>query len=57
MGRCMCNGRGTYPQASDVAQMNIHQASYLVSIHLSLLLILVSLVQCVEMRIQSPTCI
>ena len=57
MGRCMCNGCGTHPQAPDVAQMNIHQASYLVSIHLSLLLILVSLVQCVEMRIQSPTCI
>ena len=57
MGRCTCNGCGTHPQAPDVAQMSIHQASYLVSIHLTLLLILVSLVQCVEMRFQSPTCI
>ena len=51
----MRNGRGTHPHTPDVARMNIHQASQLVSNHLILLLTLISSIPCLEMRFQRPT--
>ena len=48
-------GCGTYPHVPDEAQMNNHQASYLVSIHLIFIFILASSVPCREMRLQSNT--
>ena len=49
------NRHGTYPHISDEAQMNNHQASYLVSIHLIFIFILASSVPCREVRLQSNT--
>ena len=46
----MYNRCGSYPQVLDEARMNIHQGSYVVSIRLILLFILVSSVWCVEVR-------
>ena len=48
-------GCGTYPHAPDEAQMNNHQASYLVSISLIFVFILASSVPCREVRLQSNT--
>ena len=48
-------GCGTYPHVPDEAQMNNHQASYLVSIRLIFIFILVSSVPCQEVRLQSNT--
>ena len=48
-------GCGTYPQVPDEAQMNNHQASYLVSIRLIFIFILASSVPCREVRLQSNT--
>ena len=48
-------GCGTYPRISDEAQMNTHQASYLVSICLIFVFILASSVLCGEVRLQSNT--
>ena len=46
---------GTYPQVPDEAQMNNHQASYLVSIRLIFVFILATSVPCREVRLQSNT--
>ena len=46
---------GTYPHVPDEAQMNNHQASYLVSIRLVFIFILASSVPCQEVRFQSNT--
>ena len=46
---------GTYPHVPDEAQMNNHQASYLVSIRLIFVFILASSVPCREVRLQSNT--
>ena len=46
---------GTYPHVPDEAQMNNHQASYLVSIRLIFVFILASSVPCGEVRLQSNT--
>ena len=48
-------GCGTYPHVPDEAQMNNHQALYLVSIHLIFVFILTSSVPCRELRLQSNT--
>ena len=48
-------GCGTYPHVPDEAQMNNHQASYLVSICLIFVFILTSSVPCREVRLQSNT--
>ena len=48
-------GHGTYPHIPDEAQMNNHQASYLVSIHLLFVFILTSSVPCREVRLPSNT--
>ena len=48
-------GCGTYPNVPDEAQMNNHQASYLVNIPLIFLFILASSVPCREVRLQSNT--
>ena len=48
-------GCGTYPHIPDEAQMNNHQASYLVSIRLIFVFILPSSVPCQEVRLQSNT--
>ena len=48
-------GYGTYPHVPDEAQMNNHQASYLVSICLIFVFILTSSVPCREVRLQSNT--
>ena len=45
----------TYPRVPDEAQMNNHQALYLVSIHLIFVFILTSSVPCRELRLQSNT--
>ena len=45
----------TYPHVPDEAQMNNHQASYFVSIHLVFVFILTSLVLSGEVRLQSNT--
>ena len=49
------SGCGTYPHVSDEAQMNNHEASYLVSVRLTFAFILVSPVPCQEVRLQSNT--
>ena len=46
---------GTYPHVPDETQMNNHEASYLVSICLIFVFILVSSVLCQEVRLQSNT--
>ena len=46
---------GTYAHVPDEAQMNNHQASYLVSIRLIFIFILASSVPCREVRLQSNT--
>ena len=48
-------GCGTYPHVPDEAQMNNHQASYLVSICLIFVFIHASSVPCQEVRLQSNT--
>ena len=48
-------GCRTYPHVPDEAQMNNHQASYLVSIRLIFIFILASSVPCREVRLQSNT--
>ena len=48
-------GCGTYPHVPDEAQMNNHQASYLVSIRLIFVFILALSVPCREVRLQSNT--
>ena len=48
-------GCGTYPHVPDEAQINNHQASYLVSSRLIFVYILVSSVPCQEVRLQSDT--
>ena len=48
-------GCGTFPHAPDEAQMNNHQASYLVSISLIFVFILASSVPGREVRLQSNT--
>ena len=48
-------GCRTYPHVPDKAQMNNHQASYLVSIRLIYSVILTLSVPCVKMRLQSTT--
>ena len=49
------DGRDTYHHVSVEARMNMHQASYLVSICLFLLFVLTSSARCVEVRFQSTT--
>ena len=48
-------GCGTYPHVPDEAQMNNHQALYLVSICLIFVSILASSVLCREVRLESNT--
>ena len=48
-------GCGTYPHVPDEAQINNHQASYLVSIRLIFVFFLDSSVPCQEVRLQSDT--
>ena len=48
-------GCGTYPQVPDKAQMNNHQASYVVSIRLVFSFILALSVPCVKVRLKSTT--
>ena len=48
-------GCGTYPLVFDESQMNIHQASYLVSICLIFIFILASSVLHRKVRLQSNT--
>ena len=45
----------TYPCVPHEAQMNNHQASYLISIHLIFVFILASSVPCREVRLESNT--
>ena len=54
-GRYTCSGRATYPRVPDEAWINIHQASYVISVCLILFLILASSVLCVGVRFQSTT--
>ena len=46
-------GCGTYPYVPDEAQMNNHQASYMLSIRLIFVFILASSILCREVRLQS----
>ena len=48
-------GCRTYPHVPDKAQMNNHQASYLVSIRLIFLFTLALSVPCVKVRLQNTT--
>ena len=49
------SGCGTYPHVPDEARINNHQASCLINIGLIFVFILVSLVPCGEVRLQSNT--